>query len=365
MAIQFQCPYCAATMRVPDAAAGKQTTCPSCQSDLLVPEVRPPAGLAAPRASPPLPEPGEFVPPLGLAGPALSGPAAACGESPVPPLVPDPGRSILPHVHRTADSPPARSDSLARRLRRRRRLRSASLLVPAVCVGLFLAVAVGVLLGTGPKLEGELTAVVVSAAEPASGGTGGSGAASQMIDRGQFVEQSPDDVNAVLDGLARMPLTFKSELMIVELVGRPEGMLISLSPTSRTRLFRVDPGDSAPLRAYAREHHARLNAPRRRELAAALNDFVPAYLQAEQSSAMIRDAVGFRNRLALCALVDGLGYHLEAVVGRNVYRCVYEDAHGLYFLLPRETKLFQIRGRTVAGGRHVPADYTVRLSETP
>ena len=52
MAIQFQCPYCSATIRVPDTASGKSGQCPKCQARLKIPEVTPP--LAAP---PPLPDP--------------------------------------------------------------------------------------------------------------------------------------------------------------------------------------------------------------------------------------------------------------------------------------------------------------------
>lgn len=54
MAIEFACPLCGSTIRVPDAASGKKGTCPACHSKLRVPVVDAPD--AAPPAPPPEPE---------------------------------------------------------------------------------------------------------------------------------------------------------------------------------------------------------------------------------------------------------------------------------------------------------------------
>ncbi len=51
MAIEFACPMCGSTIRVPDAASGKKGTCPACHSKLRVPVV------AAPESAPPAPPP--------------------------------------------------------------------------------------------------------------------------------------------------------------------------------------------------------------------------------------------------------------------------------------------------------------------
>lgn len=50
MAIEFSCPMCSSTIRVPDAASGKKGTCPACHSKLKVPVVNMPG--AAPPAPP-------------------------------------------------------------------------------------------------------------------------------------------------------------------------------------------------------------------------------------------------------------------------------------------------------------------------
>ena len=37
MAIEFDCPYCTAAIRVNDTAAGKRGACPKCGTSLIVP----------------------------------------------------------------------------------------------------------------------------------------------------------------------------------------------------------------------------------------------------------------------------------------------------------------------------------------
>ena len=51
MAIEFDCPYCTATIRVPDAYGGKQGRCPKCDTRLLVPLVVRPGSTTVPDAS--------------------------------------------------------------------------------------------------------------------------------------------------------------------------------------------------------------------------------------------------------------------------------------------------------------------------
>ncbi|MFV0442325.1 MAG: hypothetical protein ACK5Q5_02005 [Planctomycetaceae bacterium] len=53
MAIQFQCPNCSATIRVPDEASGKIGQCPKCGARLQVPKIAPPT--TPPAALPPAP----------------------------------------------------------------------------------------------------------------------------------------------------------------------------------------------------------------------------------------------------------------------------------------------------------------------
>ena len=42
MPIVFDCPKCAAKMKIADSAGGTKTECPSCQATLTVPDATPP-----------------------------------------------------------------------------------------------------------------------------------------------------------------------------------------------------------------------------------------------------------------------------------------------------------------------------------
>src|SRR5689334_15150582 len=93
MAIQFQCPSCEATIRVPDEAAGKKGTCPRCNEKLLVPSVTRGAAAssstasAAPPIRQPPPKPGPGLPQLDPLEDAADDPAPhSRTKSPAPSL---------------------------------------------------------------------------------------------------------------------------------------------------------------------------------------------------------------------------------------------------------------------------------------
>jgi predicted Zn finger-like uncharacterized protein len=48
MAIEFQCPYCTAMIRVGDDAAGKRGKCPKCATTLMVPRPQAPGSATGP-----------------------------------------------------------------------------------------------------------------------------------------------------------------------------------------------------------------------------------------------------------------------------------------------------------------------------
>lgn len=98
MAIQFQCPYCSATIRVPDSASGKAGQCPKCQARLKIPEVAPPP-------------PGSEIPPtpsLPQTGPLLGDKSTVFLLPPVEVSPPVPGGLIIgPPPEPIAPPPPA------------------------------------------------------------------------------------------------------------------------------------------------------------------------------------------------------------------------------------------------------------------
>ena len=114
MAIQFNCPYCTATIQVPDSAAGKKGTCPQCQTKLVVPTpklsakgnspaqppVASPPQFAPPQPfPPPMPPAGGFPPPDGFAPQWGAPPPHAAPPFPPMPQMPPPGYAPMPGMN--------------------------------------------------------------------------------------------------------------------------------------------------------------------------------------------------------------------------------------------------------------------------
>ncbi|MBW3543964.1 MAG: hypothetical protein KY476_27255, partial [Planctomycetes bacterium] len=118
MAIVFDCPHCAATVRVADDAAGKKGRCPQCGESLLVPRVVPPA-----------------APPTGHAD-------AVTGE---------PAAPVVPQFTSAPVAPVA-----ARLRRRRRRSTSSAVVVPLLFGAVLLGVCLWLFLSGEPELAGEV-----------------------------------------------------------------------------------------------------------------------------------------------------------------------------------------------------------------
>ncbi len=102
--IQFNCPLCATTLRLPLALAGQQGPCPGCQGEIVAPDPNRGVGAKPAEAPPPPPEPEPFRPfaespplvPRGqeesvkLPEPVVQRPVRAIEDAPPPKQVPVP-----------------------------------------------------------------------------------------------------------------------------------------------------------------------------------------------------------------------------------------------------------------------------------
>ena len=129
MAIEFDCPYCTATIRVPDAFGGKQGRCPKCDTHLLVPLVVRPGS------------------------PTVADTAAASGDV-VPDIVSD-TNSQTEELFFNPISPG--NPGVRRRRMRRRPSRALVIGMPVICFLVLLAIIAYSLTGTLP-LTGEFAA---------------------------------------------------------------------------------------------------------------------------------------------------------------------------------------------------------------
>jgi hypothetical protein len=331
MTIEFRCPYCTAPIHVADQAAGTSGRCPRCAAKVAIPR---PAGLppAAVEPAPPAPVPSAPQPapvadepdaPFEFASPPV---AAQAGFA-------TPGAPVQP---------------------RGRRPQGVPLLLPILGVMIL-----GGLIGwfawrdwDRRQLKGELTGVELSDVELEP----------VIISRADIGVDSKDREEA-LKRLAANPVPMISELMQVQFRGDDKGLVISVARGNRSVWYRVDGNSNALLANYLQHELKPLEAARESDLAQAAAGFVDQYLKVSRQEAPESTIRGFRDRLGLTALVRGLGHHVTAVVGSNMYPCVYEQSNGsLYFLLPANLKQFELTGRRMPGGQTTfPGRFTVKV----
>lgn len=343
MTIEFCCPYCTVAIEVADQAAGSLGRCPRCAAKITIPR---PAALGPPPASSlPSSSPPEVL------GPEASPPKTFPPET-SPPATPDglptPVAAVpLPEVSTAAPSSPLRQ-----RLRRRRRV---AWVVPAV----FLLILVGVVswlawqLNVSGSLTGELAAVELDDVdlEPA------------IVPRDLFALPAKLRDEA-LQRLREQPLPLVSERMQVQFRGSEEGLVVSVARGVNTRWYRVDVRGHGRLAQFLVHEAAPLRERQSQSLAQAATDFLTDFHRSTEKPASAA-ITAYRDRLGLTALVRGLGFEVVAVVGANIYPCVYEEADGtLYFLLPPGVKQFTLKGRSHGDRSAVfPGQFTVKVRQ--
>jgi len=319
MAIEFDCPYCTAVIRIGDEAAGKQGVCPKCGTSLVVP--RPESNTAATAAT------------------------AATDEDVVPEVVPD----VVPEFQSRPQA------SISSRVRRRRR-KKGGMGFPLACGGiLLLAVTVAWFLNDPSRfrgsLEGELSASYVTAEvlEPRS------------IDP-ELMESRSEAYAELIASLKERPGRVRSNVMVVAFVESDGKMQVRVDPAREYRLVRVGMGQTESLRVFAESQSSRLDGLRREDLAGSLGRLLSDWQSAVEADLAFEDWSGYRESIGLTALVGGLGHHAMARTGRQDLRCLYEGDGALYFLVPASLVEFRLVGRSRPDGSvPFPAEFTVRI----
>lgn len=365
MALEFDCPYCKAIIRVPDSAAGKRGRCPQCSTRVSVPKLgqtrragQEPAffpGPPEPESVAVAPEPGddeivfqEFDPQTAEIDPAVEA-GLLPGDIAIPDLTPSVPRALPQPVRQLPDSLLSRS----------KRRKSSSGLWMAVVFAL--AAASGAAGGIywfqfAAKLEGDLQAEVVENPHLPP----------NTISR-DIIEIPADDAEKILSKLESNPQPLVSSLGLssVMIAANKKGLIISIAPGSATSLYRVDIAGDARLAAYRRQHEAEFNATREEKLAIAVNQYCRAIKDASDRKETRTEVKEFRDSVCYAASVRGFGSAIQAVHQRQPYLCVYEDQDAVYFLLPAGTKQFQIQGRPVkAGQRFFEGKFDVKVTGT-
>lgn len=338
MAIQFDCPFCTSTLKVPDSTAGKQGDCPRCGTKLVIPNpfaagTAAPAAETAPVTPVPPPESAPTPPPASQAAEQVP------GAPPVDVAAPRPRASVT-----------------AQYLRKRRRSNMGGIILFLFFFSVMAGVAGYFYWTYGLRLEGNLVAARISSE------------AAKLEQRlnPESAGVSEEVIKTVNQNLLETPRRVQSDLIDMLFYGPEKGGLeVRLKPGAKTQLVRVDLTGDPALMDYISKNGAQLDQPRVAELQASLKNFYTDWNAMIQNQGVLPDLLHYRNSVGLNSLLGGLGYHMEARVNHKIYPCVHEDLNGgLYFLVPKGTLQFNIQGREMENGwKTFPGKYEVQVTQ--
>lgn len=336
MAIQFDCPYCTSTLKVPDSTAGKQGDCPRCGTKLVIPN---PFAVSE-QTTPPAQETQTETQQLSPETPTQTEQAA------VPPAAEAPPQ---------AEKQPLTS-ATSQYLRKRRGSNVGGVLLVILVFGLMLGAAGYFYWAYGPRLEGNLVGARLNSKD----------AKLEQTLKTSDLGLSEEVIETVNQDLKKTSRKVQSDLMEMLFFG-PEkgGMKIRLTPGVKTEIVRVDLTGDPALMEYIKQHGTQLDQARFSELQNQMKAFYTDWYQYLQEGGVMPDLINYRNTIGLNSLMGGLGYHMEARVNHQIYPCVHEDFQGgLYFLVPKGTLQFQIQGRKMGNGwTTFPGKYTVQVTQ--
>ncbi|MEZ6129048.1 MAG: hypothetical protein R3C59_10215 [Planctomycetaceae bacterium] len=321
MAIEFNCPYCTAAIRVPDQFSGKRGTCPKCDTRLIVPDVAPKsAAVPSPTAPPP--------------------------ESALPPSVVPPGSPEF----RPADSVPSVSRSLRRKQRRKKSRQVYSVGIPLLCFAAFFGLLAVLYVFRTPELKGTLR---------------GSVAAGMPIPRATVplasLTLSADEQTQAADAFTKSPESFVSPRMTCSVGAEGRDLTVDVQSGDGYVWITLNPRSDANLSAWIHQNTAALNRMRLSRIAATGAELCRDKILKSTGTSVVFAAEKYRDDFALNAHLGAFGFAVEAIAGRNRSPCVHEDSNGtLYFAMPEGTTTLTLRGRSVLGGKPLfPGEYSV------
>ena len=339
MAIQFSCPYCTASVKVPDSASGKLGACPKCGTKVRIPKVPiPPAAASPPALVPPVGAPIVIPMPvqadLGLAFPDLFQPAAPAPMAPLPPapVSTDPFdfSNVAAAASPSATAPIGTTASEASRKKpapKGKPLGTGVLF--GIGVGVLALVGVGIwqVIANQPVYEGSVVGTIVPSDKPISVPVAWSAIEVPAATQGQVIEY-----------FKRHQTSLKNSLMEIDIAAAPQGLVVRFQTTADSILVSIDPQLVPDVKALIVANQASWGEARKKELATNAKVLCDNVAKAQLTSGRVESVSSFHDTVILNALVRGLGRHVVAVANRINCPCVFEDEAGkLYFVVPRNT----------------------------
>ena len=339
MAIQFSCPYCTASVKVPDSASGKLGACPKCGTKVRIPKVPiPPAAASPPALVPPVGAPIVIPMPvqadLGLAFPDLFQQAAPAPMAPLPPapVSTDPFdfSNVAAAASPSATAPIGTTASEASRKKpapKGKPLGTGVLF--GIGVGVLALVGVGIwqVIANQPVYEGSVVGTIVPSDKPISVPVAWSAIEVPAATQGQVIEY-----------FKRHQTSLKNSLMEIDIAAAPQGLVVRFQTTADSILVSIDPQLVPDVKALIVANQASWGEARKKELATNAKVLCDNVAKAQLTSGRVESVSSFHDTVILNALVRGLGRHVVAVANRINCPCVFEDEAGkLYFVVPRNT----------------------------
>lgn len=318
MAIEFDCPSCNSTIRVPDAYGGKQGRCPKCDTRLLVPTVLRPENVAA------------------SASTATTN-TVSSGSS----------TTDLPVAETFAVQTSTRTTR--KRSARRRPSRALVIGMPVLGFLVLLAIIGFAVTSSLPELNGELAATRIEAKS-----------LPKVMIPWADTGLSEDERKTLGDFLTTTPETLSSQVMTCRLIGAAEGIEVQLTAGSTHEWCMVQTANNKPLALWLKRERPALNAKRIQILRAALADYCRDKLTQIAGEPVSINVIAVRNDVGINACGDALSFVVEASTGNKQIPCSYEDDAGnIYFCVPRGTTSFAIHGRNLPdGSKPFAGEYT-------
>ncbi|MCA9062167.1 MAG: hypothetical protein KDA96_03890 [Planctomycetaceae bacterium] len=365
MAIEFQCPYCTATIRVADQYAGRKGQCPKCQTKLLVPTLpgqtsdlangapSPSESAASTSQAETMPEIDRTTvtsvpidPTAATASQSLpvsdlfpGGVPGGSAESPIPPVIPSTTASV--------------ARVLKKRNRRSRSRRIWVMVIPAISFLALLGFLGYTISNTLPEVGGNL-----------EGRRMRSPTAMTVLVPWSDTGLSPDDQSALQEDLTQSPEVFASDQVSCRITADKGGLVVEFEPGADHSWIVIQPLSDRATAVWEKQHKAELNIARLGELDVAVQDYAADKVALLKGERRKIDATRYRNKLAVNAHCNAMGFAVQAQVGNRLYPCVHQDDLGqLYFSLPSNTIEFHVQGRTGEGGNRLfPGEFLVTVS---
>lgn len=326
MAIEFNCPYCTATLKVPDASMGKQGKCPKCGADVLIPKVEIPTA-----------------------------PVAASPIAPVPSPAPAPPASELETAFPPDTSLEIRTTEPTIVTARRKRKRGPSLygiLVPLVMVSALATGGYWIYKSNLPSFQDKLPGTPIT---------------STRLVKSLKPNELPlgkEDAKQLIGKLEVNDVGLTTSMMSCRVGAMAGRMTIEVEPGLTMQIVRVAPLSMPAVKKYYLENIRKFQGVGREELKTAVTAFQREY---SENNGYIENIMYYRDAMCLNVLAGGLGSRLEAIVEqpeRKAFPCVFQDESGrLYFVVPAETQRFVVNEMSIDGEERLfPEEFRINVT---